>query len=339
MDKYVIVLAAGKGAGMNSRDPEHSKVSYPILGKPIINYVIDAVKPLDPKQIVTVVGFGGELTAKLVEKESDVVWQKRLLGTGHAVLQAKPFLEGKPGQTLVIYGDTPLVETETLRQIFHIHEKNRYDMTVVSAVLENPKGYGRILREDKSNRILAIREESDCTFSEYEINEVNTGICIIDNELLFKYIERLSVDNNRHLFYLSELVQLFIQDNYHVGVFVAEEMKEVYSINDRIQLAYATKIMRKRINNKLMLSGVSMEHSGSSYISPDVKIGQDTIIRPNTTILGNSVIGEACIIGPNVVLKDVEVGNDVEILFADISDEKIENGAKVGPFVEKHGKK
>ena len=334
MDKYVVVLAAGKGTGMNSRDPEHSKVSYPILGKPIINYVIDAVKPLDPKQIVTVVGFGGELTAKLVEKESDVVWQKRLLGTGHAVLQAKPFLEGKPGQTLVIYGDTPLVETETLRQIFHIHEKNRYDMTVVSAVLENPKGYGRILREDKSNRILAIREESDCTFSEYEINEVNTGICIIDNELLFKYIERLSVDNNRQ----SELVQLFIQDNYHVGVFVAEEMKEVYSINNRVQLAYATKIMRKRINNRLMLSGVSMDHSGSTYISPDVKIGQDTIIRPNTTILGNSVIGEACIIGPNVVLDNVEVGNDSEILFSCLSNEKVESNTRVGPFVDRQGK-
>jgi bifunctional UDP-N-acetylglucosamine pyrophosphorylase/glucosamine-1-phosphate N-acetyltransferase len=208
MDKYVVILAAGKGTGMNSRDPEHSKVSYPILGKPIINYVIDSVKTLDPKQIVTVVGFGGELTKKLVEKDSDVVWQKRLLGTGHAVLQAKPFLEGKPGQTLVIYGDTPLVETDTLRSIFHIHEKNRYDMTVVSAILDNPKGYGRILREDKSNRILAIREESDCTFHEYEINEVNTGICIINNELLFKYIERLSVDNSRHLFYLSELVEL-----------------------------------------------------------------------------------------------------------------------------------
>ena len=338
MDKYVVVLAAGKGTGMNSRDPEHSKVSYPILGKPIINYVIDSVKPLDPKQIVTVVGFGGELTSKLVEGESDIVWQKRLLGTGHAVLQAKPFLEGKPGQTLVIYGDTPLVETDTLRSIFRIHEKNRYDMTVVSAVLENPKGYGRILREDKSNRILAIREESDCTFNEYEINEVNTGICIIDNELLFKYIERLSVDNSRHLFYLSELVQLLISDDYHVGVFVAEEMKEVYSINNRVQLAYATKIMRKRINNKLMLSGVSMEHSGSTYISPDVQIGQDTIIRPNTTILGHSKIGEACIIGPNVVLKDVEVGNDAEILFADLENVKVDDKEKVGPFVEKHGK-
>ena len=338
MDKYVVVLAAGKGTGMNSRDPEHSKVSYPILGKPIINYVLDAVRPLDPKQIVTVVGFGGELTAKLVEKESAVVWQKRLLGTGHAVLQAKPFLEGKPGQTLIIYGDTPLVETETLRSIFHIHEKNRYDMTVVSAILDNPKGYGRILREDKSNRIVAIREESDCTFSEYEINEVNTGICIIDNELLFKYIERLSVDNSRHLFYLSELVQLFINDNYHVGVFVAEEMKEVYSINNRIQLAYASKIMRKRVNQRLMLSGVSIDDIDATYISPDVEIGQDTVIRPNTTILGKSKIGEACTIGPNVVLDNVEIGNDSEVLFSDISDEKIEAGQKVGPFVIKHGK-
>ena len=339
MDKYVVVLAAGKGTGMNSRDPEHSKVSYPILGKPIINYVLDAVRPLDPKQIVTVVGFGGELTTKLVEKESDVVWQKRLLGTGHAVLQAKPLLEGKPGQTLVIYGDTPLVETDTLRSIFRIHEKNRYDMTVVSAILDNPKGYGRILREEKSNRILAIRGESDCTFGEYEINEVNTGICIIDNELLFKYIERLSVDNSRHLFYLSELVQLLISDDYHVGVFVAEEMKEVYSINNRVQLAYATKVMRRRVNEKLMLSGVSIDDTDSTYISPDVEIGQDTIIRPNTTILGKSKIGEACIIGPNVVLQDVEIGNDSEVLFADLSNEIVKNNAKVGPFVEKHGEK
>ena len=205
-------------------------------------------------------------------------------------------------------------------------------------ILENPKGYGRILREDKSNRILAIREESDCTFAEYEINEVNTGICIIDNELLFKYIERLSVDNSRHLFYLSELVELLINDNYHVGVFVAEEMKEVYSINNRVQLAYATKIMRKRVNQQLMLSGVSIDDPDSTYISPDVQIGQDTVIRPNTTILGKSTIGEACTIGPNVVLQNVNIGNECEVLFSDISDENIENNAKVGPFVEKHGK-
>lgn len=338
MDKNVVILAAGKGAGMNSRDPDHSKVSYPILGKPIINYVVDAVKLLDPKQIVTVVGFGGELTKSLVEKDSDVVWQKRLLGTGHAVLQAKPLLEGKPGQTLIIYGDTPLVETDTLRSIFHIHDKNKYDMTVVSAVLENTKGYGRIIREEKSNRILSIREESDCTFSEYEINEVNTGICIVDNELLFKYIERLSVDNSRHLFYLSELVQILINDNYHVGVFVAEEMKEVYSINNRVQLAVATNIMRKRINHRLMLSGVSIDDVDSTNISPDVTIGQDTTIRPNTIILGKSLIGEACTIGPNVEMNNVVIGNEADISFSKLENVTIDASEKVGPFVLKSGK-
>ena len=176
------------------------------------------------------------------------------------------------------------------------------------------------------------------TFSEYEINEVNTGICIIDNELLFKYIERLSVDNSRHLFYLSELVQLFINDNYHVGVFVAEEMKEVYSINNRVQLAYASKIMRKRINTKLMLSGVSIEDNDSAYISPDVEIGQDTVIKSNTTILGKSKIGEACIVGPNTVLNNVEVGDEAVIVSSNLDGVKVEKSAKVGPFVEKCGK-
>ena len=156
--------------------------------------------------------------------------------------------------------------------------------------------------------------------------------------MLFKYIERLSVDNNRHLFYLSELVQLFIQDNYHVGVFVAEEMKEVYSVNNRVQLEYATKIMRKRINQKLMLSGVSIDDINSTYISPDVEIGQDTTIHPNTTILGKSKIGEACEIGPNVIMNNVEVGNEANIVFANLENVKIEKSAKVGPFVEKHGK-
>jgi len=134
------------------------------------------------------------------------------------------------------------------------------------------------------------------------------------------------------------LVELLINDNYHVGVFVAEEMKEVYSINNRVQLAYATKIMRKRVNQQLMLSGVSIDDPDSTYISPDVQIGQDTVIRPNTTILGKSTIGEACTIGPNVVLQNVNIGNECEVLFSDIGDENIENNAKVGPFVEKHGK-
>lgn len=332
MDKYVIVLAAGKGTSMNSIDPETSKVAYPILGKPIINYVLDAIKPLEPKKTVVVVGFGGETTKSLVEKEADVVWQKEILGTGNAVLQAKNLLANKEGQTLIIYGDTPLVPTETIEHVFHRHNSNKNDMTVVSAVLENPRGYGRLIREHKSNRTLAIIEESDCPEDLLYMNEVNTGICVINNNVLWKYIDKLSNDNARKFYYLSELVTILVKEGLKVDTFVAENRTEVFGINNRVQLAYAAKVMRKRINNRLMLSGVSMEDPDTSYISPDVEIGRDTIILPNTTILGPSKIGEGNTIGPNSNLQRVTIGNNNQIYGSNLSDTTIGNNSIIGPF-------
>ena len=334
MDKYVVVLAAGKGKSMNSRDPEHSKVAYPILGKPIINYVLDAVKPLDPKKIVVVVGFGGEVTKSLVENEAEVVWQHEILGTGHGVLQSRDLLEGKKGQTLIIYGDTPLVPTETIENVFKRHNSNKNDLTVVSAVLENPTGYGRMIREHKSNKTLAIREEKDCTEDELYINEVNTGICVINNELLFKYIDRLTNNNAAGLYYLSQLVEIFNAEGLKVDTFVAENMTEVFGINNRIQLAYAGKVMKKRINNKLMLSGVSIEDPDSTYISPDVEIGRDTVIHPNTTIMGKCKIGEGNIIGPNTYLENVVIGDENKVLSSWLTDTTIGNLNEIGPYTK-----
>ncbi|MCF0107536.1 MAG: NTP transferase domain-containing protein [Bacilli bacterium] len=332
MDKYVIVLAAGKGTSMNSIDPETSKVAYPILGKPIINYVLDAIKPLEPKKTVVVVGFGGETTKSLVEKEADVVWQKDILGTGHAVLQTRKLLEGREGQTLIIYGDTPLVATETIENVFHRHNSRGNDMTVVSAVLENPKGYGRVIREHKSNKILEIIEETDCPEDLTYMNEVNTGICVINNDVLWKYIDKLSKDNARHFYYLSELVKILVSDGLQVDTFVAADRSEVFGINNRVQLAYAAKVMRKRINNRLMLSGVSIEDPDTSYISPDVEIGRDTIILPNTTILGPSKIGEGNTIGPNSNLQRVIIGNNNQIYGSTISDSTITDNSIIGPY-------
>ena len=334
MDRYAVILAAGKGTRMLSLNPEHSKVSYPILGKPLINYVLDAVKGIEPKKISVVVGFGGDVTKSLVENEANVVWQKEILGTGHAVLQTKDFLGKEKGDTLVIYGDTPLILPETLSKIFHRHEGNQNAITVVTAVLSDPSGYGRIIREEKSHRLLAIREETDCNKAELGITEVNTGICIIDNELLFKYIDKLSNKNSRKLFYLSELVEIFNRENLRVDTFVASDMREVFGINNRVQLAYAAKVMRKRVNQKLMLEGVSMEDPDSTYISPNVKIGRDTIIMPNTTITGDSVIGENNVIGPNTYLENVKVGNDNQILSSWLTDTTIGNGNEVGPFTK-----
>lgn len=332
MDKYVIVLAAGKGTSMNSIDPETSKVAYPILGKPIINYVLDAIKPLEPKKTVVVVGFGGETTKTLVEKEADVVWQKEILGTGNAVLQAKGLLKDLDGDTLIIYGDTPLVPTETIEHVFKRHHSNSNDLTVVSAVLENPKGYGRLIREHKSNKTLAIVEESDCPEDLTYMNEVNTGICVINNKVLWKYIDKLSNDNARKFYYLSELVQILVKEGFKVDTFVAENRKEVFGINNRVQLAYAAKVMRKRINNNLMLSGVSMEDPDTSYISPDVVIGRDTVILPNTTILGPSTIGEGNTIGPNSSLTRVTIGNNNQIYGSCLTDTIIGNNSIIGPY-------
>ena len=330
MNKYAIILAAGKGTRMQSLDPNHSKVSYPILGKPIINYVLDALKPLDFKKEVVVVGFGGEITKQLVEKECDVVWQKEILGTGHAVLQAESLLKDLDGETLIIYGDTPLVSPQTISSIMHIHEKEKNALTVVSAILPDASGYGRMIREEKSNHLLAIREETDCSEYELGISEANTGICVFDNKLLFKYLQKLDNNNTRKLFYLSQLVELMLKDNLPVGSYVVEDMVEVFGINDRIQLAYAAKIMRKRINNKLMLEGVSMEDPDSTYISPAVKIGKDTVIYPNTTISGDCELGNANEIGPNVFMENVKMGNNNRVSNTSIRNKTIGDNEKLG---------
>ena len=332
MDKYVIVLAAGRGSRMQSRNPNHSKVAYPLLDKPIINYVLDAVKGIHPVKIVTVVGFGGEVTTELAKNDSEVVWQKVINGTGTAVLQARPILEGKPGLTLVVYGDTPLITPETIHNVFRIHEKTENSLTVVSMILEKPRGYGRILREYKTNQLIGIREDRDCSEEEIDINEVNSGMCVIDNELLFKYLDKMNNNNAQHEYYLSSLVEMFHNDGLKVGTYIVEEAREMFGVNDRVQLAYAAKIIRKRINQRLMLNGVSIEDSKCTYISPDVEIGKDTVIRPNTSILGKCKIGENNIIGPNVYIKNTNIGNDNIVLDSWIQDGEVGNGQKVFGF-------
>ena len=309
VEKYVVILGAGRGSRMESRDPNHSKVAYPILGKPLINYVIDSCKAIKPKEIYTVVGYGGKNTEECVKDYSKVVWQKEILGTGHALMQVKD-LADKAGDVIVVGGDTPLLTSATLNKVYHKHHKNGNVLTICTSVLENPVGYGRILRERGSYRLLEIREDKDCNEEEAEINEVNAGIYIINNKLLQEYLPKLSTNNAKHEYYLSELVKLFREKGLPVESYVLEDAQDIFSVSDRFQLAYAAKIIRKRTNYKLMISGVSIEDPETAYISPDIKIGKDTVIMPNTTIIGDSEIGEANWIGPNSVLKDVKMGND-----------------------------
>ena len=332
MKRYAIVLAAGKGTRMQSMDPNYSKVAYPILGKPIVNYVLDTIKYMNFDKITVVVGFGGEITKSLVEKDAEVVWQKEILGTGHAVLQTKELMKDLDGETLIIYGDTPLVSAETISTILRIHEKENNALTVVSCVLRDATGYGRLIREEKSNKLLAIREETDCSEYELDIDEANTGICVIDNKTLFKYLDKLDNNNTRKFFYLSQLVEILNKENLPVGSFVVEDAVEVFGINDRVQLSYAAKVMRKRINNALMMKGVSMEDPATTFISPDVKIGKDTVIFANTTIMGKSVIGHGNDIGPNAILNNVTIGNFNHIICSNLENVTVGDNEVIGPF-------
>ena len=330
-NKYVVILGAGRGSRMESRDPEHSKVAYPILGKPLINYVIDACKPLGLEDIFTVVGYGGKFTEECVKADSKVVWQKEVLGTGHALMQVKE-LAGKDGDVIVVGGDTPLLTTQTLRRVYHKHEKGDNALTICTSVLENPKGYGRVIREKGSYRLLDIREDADCDKEEKEIGEVNAGIYIFDNKLLQEYLPKLSNNNAKKEFYLSELVKLYNDAGKKVDSYVLEDAEDIFSVSDRSQLAYAAKVIRKRVNKKLMLSGVSIEDPDTTFISPDVQIGKDTVVLPNTTIFGKCKIGEANWLGPNSTLINVNMGHDNKVHYSVLQNVDLKDVEEVGPF-------
>ena len=334
MNKYIMILAAGKGTRMNSRDPDHSKVSYPILGKALINYVLDCLDVVDAKETITVVGFGGEATKKLVENKSKVVWQKEIMGTGYAALECEDLLKDKEGVTLVIAGDKPLIKSETIQAILHKYEKEESKLMVVSSYLTNPTGYGRIIREKPSLKVLAVREEKDTDIYEKEIHEVNSGVYLFDNQLLFKYLNKALETHKGKEFNITEIISMIVNDGYFVNSYVVEDPVEIFSINDRINLAYASKVIGKRINQRLMLSGVSMDDPATTYIGPDVQIGKDTIIYPNTTIMGNTIVGEGNRIGPNVNIKNCVIGNENSIMESWLFNTMVGDNEIVGPFVK-----
>ena len=331
VDKYVVILGAGRGSRMESRDPDHSKVAYPILGKPLINYVVDACKSLDLKDIYVVVGYGGKATEECVKDDAKVVWQREILGTGHALMQVKE-LADKEGDVIVVGGDTPLLTPDTLRKVYHKHHKDNNALTICTSVLENPRGYGRVIREKGSYRLLDIREDKDCTPEEAENREVNAGIYIINNKLLQEYLPKLSNKNAKHEYYLSELVKLFNEKDYRVEAYVLEDAEDIFCVSDRSQLAYAAKVIRKRVNKALMLSGVSIEDPDTTYISPDVKIGKDCIILPGTSILGKSKLGEANWIGPHTTLIDVKMGHDNRVPYSFLQGVALKDEEVIKPY-------
>ncbi len=327
MELSVIILAAGQGTRMKSKIP---KVLHPLAGRPMVQYVVDAVRQSVSKQPVLVVGHGMEEVRQVLGEDVIYVEQKELLGTGHAVLQARDQLAGRGETVMVLYGDTPLILPRTLRSVWEHHRACGTTLTILTFRPADPSGYGRILRDDEG-RVLGIVEEKVSTVEQRKIREVSSGILCCRDEWLWPHLEQVEL-NEQGEYYLTDLVAMTISDGQSVEAVVAKDGSEVMGVNTRAQLAQVEAVLRQRINERHMLAGVTLIDPAMTYIEAGVQIGIDTVIQPNTYLQGMTCIGSDCIIGPNSVIRDSTIGDRVTVEASVVEGAVLEEEVKVGPF-------
>jgi bifunctional UDP-N-acetylglucosamine pyrophosphorylase/glucosamine-1-phosphate N-acetyltransferase len=331
MNTFAIIMAAGKGTRMKSLDSTKSKVAFDLLGIPLVGHVINALKPLKLNRTITIVGHGGETTAKVVEGQSEIVWQREQKGTGHAVLQVAPLLEGKQGTTLIVSGDTPLITTKSLDQLLQTHIQGKFDLTILTSIVHQPFGYGRMIRNSK-NQVTAIVEEINATEEEKKIKEINTGFYVFNNALLFQFLRDLTPNPKNGELNITSLIKIFMDKGLKVGTSTVNAFEETLGINDRAQLAEARKIMQHRINHQHMVNGVTIENPDNTFISPQVIIGQDTTIQSGVYLIGQVTIGTGNFVGANSVIENTTIGQSNHIESSKIIDSVVGNQNHIGPY-------
>jgi bifunctional UDP-N-acetylglucosamine pyrophosphorylase/glucosamine-1-phosphate N-acetyltransferase len=305
-----IILAAGDSTRMKSETP---KVLHPILGRPMLEYIIKSVRGIGIKKLMVVIGFKKEKIVDMFRDfEIEFVTQEERLGTAHAVLQTLPFLEGFDGDCIITCGDTPLISEQTLKDIYEKHMDESADMTLLTAYLDNPTGYGRILRDERGN-VVGIIEEKDATQEQRNIKEVNTGIYCFKSGILFNLLDKVGKENQQGEYYLTDCVSLARGEGLNISNHVLKESLEIFGINNRAELALVNGLIRKKKLETLMLNGVTIIDPNATYIDFDVNIGRDTIIYPCVVIEGKTVIGKECVINPFTYIKDLHIG-DGEII-------------------------
>ncbi len=329
MSLAVVILAAGKSTRFKSRIP---KVLHPLAGKPMLAYSLELATQLSPTPPVIVVGPETEAEIQAwVGDQARCVVQKKRLGTGHAVQQAQPLLEGSAAQVLVLYGDMPLLRLETLRQLTTRHAAAGSGITLLSVERENPYGFGRLVR-DAERRIRAIVEEVEATPEIAAIRELNVGIYTFAADFLWSQLAQVKPSPRKGEYYLTDLIALAADAGLTVESVPLSDPEEGLGINTRVQFALAAAALRRRINEQWMLAGVTLVDPERTYIEAGVTLGQDTVIHPDTHLRGRTTIGEECELGPNSVLVDATLGNRCRVTASFVEGATMEDESDVGPF-------
>jgi len=322
-----VILAAGKGVRMKSDAP---KVLHCVGGKPMLVHPLMRARELGPERIVVVLGKGADEVRAILGKGVKTVIQEKQLGTGHAVMCARSALKGFRGTALILYGDTPLLATESLRAMLKAHNKAGVPLTILTARFTWPNRLGRVIRGE-NGRVLRVIEAADASKEEMEIEEVNAGIYAAQSDFLFKALDRVKADNAQGEYYLTDVIEIAAKGG-GVAAFTAPDPEEVLGINDRVELAQAERAMNNRTLLRLMRDGVTVIAPEATIVNDGVRVGAETIIYPGAVIEGGAIIGKRCLIGPGAFIRDSQVGDDVEIRAHSVMEgSKVGDRSTVGP--------
>jgi bifunctional UDP-N-acetylglucosamine pyrophosphorylase/glucosamine-1-phosphate N-acetyltransferase len=322
-----VILAAGQGTRMKSQIP---KMAHKILGRSLIWHAVKAAKESTGEEPVVVIGYGAETVQDVLGQDVRYALQQERLGTGHAVRQTESFLRGNTDAVLVTYGDMPLIKTDTLQRLVMAHRAHEGPITMLTIMVDDPRGFGRIIR-DENRKVRGIVEEIQATPEQLAIRELNPGVYCFDASWLWDALKQIKLSPKREYF-LTDLVEIAVNEGLAVETIQVEDVSEMIGINTRVHLAEATLILKNRINRSWMLAGVTMIDPETTYIEPGIPIGRDTVIWPNTHLQGATSIGENCILGPNATIKDTVIGNGCVITSSLLEGAVLDDDVDVGPF-------
>ncbi len=324
----VVILAAGLGTRMKSEAP---KVLHEVCGRPMLSYVIDAALSISPSRVVVVTGPEQDAVAEILPVGCERAVQQERRGTGDAVRAGLAPLDGFSGDVMVLYGDVPLVDGEFVAALSRTHHEAEAAATLTTVRLDDPAHYGRIVRDD-AGRVARIVEFRDADAAERAVTEINVGLYVFRADALRPALQRLTGDNDQGELYLTDVVHLLIDAEHLVAVHETDDAEMCMGVNSRVELALVNAAMRRRLLERLMLAGVSVEDPATTYVDWGVEVGRDTLLRAGTHLLGRTTVGAACEIGPGAFLRDAFVGDRARVVSSNLSECVIGSKCSVGPY-------